>query len=130
MIPIISYVAHPVGNGEDRARNLVNVSKWFLALFHACDKIAINVPWKIYVDNLTEEHRVRAMRDDLAILGTCRVIIVVGGRISHGMSLEITTAQLLGIRVLDLTDLGYEAPALDDTQAMNALADRLATLLQ
>lgn len=126
----IAYLAHPVGNGSERATNLQNVNGWFLAIFHACDRIAINVPWKIYVDNLSEEHRKRAMRDDLAILGTCNLIILCGGRISQGMDLELKTARLQGLRVLDLTDLGYNPPRIDDPVAMNALAERLASLLQ
>lgn len=126
----IAYLAHPVGNGPERAKNLENVNGWFLALFHACKSIAINVPWKIYVDNLTEEHRDRAMRDDLMILGTCKVIILTGGRISPGMELELRTARLQGLKVIDLTDLGYNPPRIDDERAMKALAARLAEGLQ
>lgn len=129
MIPVIAYVAHPVGDGEDRARNLQNVSKWFLALFHAGKHLALCVPWKIYVDNLTEEHKARAMRDDLAILGTCNAIILVGGRISPGMKTELFTAQVKGIQVLDLIDLGFEAPDINDDNAMKDLAQRLTKLL-
>jgi hypothetical protein len=130
VLPLISYIAHPVGDGDDRSKNLDNVSKWFLAIFHAADYLALNVPWKIYVDNLSEVHRERAMRDDLAILCTCRILILVGGKISHGMGLERLTAVSHGLRVLDLTDLGYEAPDLADSVAMKNLASRLAVLLQ
>lgn len=128
-MPIVSYLAHPVGVGPERPKNLENVNGWFLALFHACDRIAINVPWKIYVDNLDESYKNRALRDDLAVLSTCKVIILVGGRISPGMLLEATTARTLGIRVIDLTDMGYNPPRIDDENAIKALAERLAIAL-
>lgn len=129
-MPVISYLAHPVGHGAERAKNLENVNGWFLALFHACERIAINVPWKIYVQNLDESHLSRAMRDDLAVLSTCKVIILTGGRISPGMRLELATARTLGMRVIDLTDLGYNPPRIDDAGAISALAARLASALQ
>jgi hypothetical protein len=125
----IAYLAHPVGHGPDRAKNLQNTDGWFLALFHACDRIAISVPWNIYVANLTEEHRARAMRDDLLILGTCDLIFLCGGRISPGMMVELQSARVMGIRELDLTDLGYNPPRIDDPQAMKALAARIEQVL-
>jgi hypothetical protein len=128
-VPTIAYLAHPVGTGPDRAKNRENVNGWFLALFHASDRISINVPWKIYVDNLDESHLARAMRDDLAVLGTCSMIILTGGRISPGMKTELLTAKLEGLRVLDLTDLGYNPPRIDDAQAIKALAERIAIAL-
>lgn len=127
---LIAYLAHPVGDGPDREQNLANIEKWFLAIFRACDKIAINVPWYIYVRNLTEADRERAMRDDLMILGTCGTIILIGGRISAGMGIERCTAIIKGLKVLDLTDLGYEPPKLDDVEAMKALALRLQEMLK
>lgn len=106
---MIVYLAHPVGHGEDRAKNLINTQKWFLWLFHNTDW-TINVPWFIYVSNLDESHRVRAMRDDLRVLDTCDAIVLTGGRISPGMQTEFFWAQVNGHRVYDLTALGYEAP--------------------
>lgn len=117
-MPKIAYLAHPVGDGEDRVRNIENVSKWFLWLFHNTD-YAINVPWDIYVRNLSEEHRKRAMRDDLAILARCDVIILTGGRISPGMAMELLSAQLRGMEVVDLTPAGYSPT----TEAISLVPD-------
>lgn len=104
---MIVYLAHPVGAGADRDQNLVNTQKWFLWLFHNTDW-TIQVPWFIYVSNLTEEHRARAMRDDLRVLSTCDAICLTGGRVSEGMATERVTAKLKGLLEIDLTSVGYE----------------------
>ncbi len=104
---MITYIAHPVGSDPvERKKNLENVQKWFLWLIHHTDW-TLNVPWFIYVSNLDETYRKRAMRDDLAILNTCNAIVLVGGRISEGMSEELGLAQAKGLRVFDLTKHGY-----------------------
>ena len=107
---MITYLAHPVGQGEDRAKNLINTQKWFLWLFKHKPEWSINVPWFIYVCNLDETHRVRAMRDDLRILGTCDAIVLTGGKISEGMCVELLQAQLNLQKVYDLTKCGVEPP--------------------
>lgn len=106
-MPRVAYIAHPVGDGEDRAKNIENVNKWFEWLFHHTD-YALSVPWEIYVRHLDESHRARAMRDDLESLSRCDVIILTGGRISPGMATELQTARVLGIEIVDLTSVGYE----------------------
>lgn len=103
----LAYLAHPVGNGPNRVVNLLNTNKWFLWLYTNTD-FALVVPWKIYVDNLSEDHLTRAMRDDLAVLGRCDVLILTGGRISPGMQTELSTARLQGLRIVDLTSCGYD----------------------
>jgi hypothetical protein len=104
---MIAYLAHPVGfDPDERKLNLDNVQKWFLELIHKTD-LTINVPWFIYVSNLDESYRKRAMRDDLRILDTCDAIILTGGRISEGMATELALARQRGMRVLDLTSAGY-----------------------
>ncbi len=106
---MIVYLAHPVGHGEDRTQNLENVQKWFLWLFHHTDW-TINVPWFIYVSNLDETHRKRALRDDLIVLNTCEGICLTGGKISGGMQTELGLAQVYGNQVFDLTSLGFAPP--------------------
>ncbi len=106
---MITYLAHPVGQDpEERKRNLENVQKWFLYLFEHCPDWALNVPWFIYVMNLDEKHRARAMRDDLRVLDTCKAIVLTGGKISGGMATELGLAQMKGLKVIDLTGFGYE----------------------
>ncbi len=105
---MIVYLAHPVGfEPAERKKNLENVQKWFLWLIHNTDW-TISVPWFIYVSNLDETYRKRAMRDDLAILDTCDAICLTGGRISDGMATELGLAQAKHLKVYDLTKYGYE----------------------
>lgn len=111
---MIVYLAHPVGQDEEvRKQNLVNVQKWFLWLIANTDW-TINVPWFIYVSNLDESHRKRALRDDLAILDTCHAICLVGGKLTGGMAMELGLAQTKNLKVFDLLSAGFEVPA-DDT---------------
>lgn len=107
---MIVYLAHPVGTDPiERAKNLANVQKWFLWLFHNTDW-TINVPWFIYVSNLTEEHRERCLKDDLTILSTCKAIALTGGRLTGGMQTELGLAQTSGQKTFDLLSIGYEPP--------------------
>lgn len=104
---MIAYLAHPVGyDPDERKLNLDNVQKWFLWLIHNTD-LTLNVPWFIYVSNLDESYRKRALRDDLRILDTCQAIILTGGRVSEGMATELALARQRGMRVIDLTSAGY-----------------------
>lgn len=105
---MLGYLAHPVGyDPDERKRNLDNSQKWFLWLLKNTN-LALSVPWFIYVSNLDETWRTRAMRDDLISLSKCNIIILTGGRISEGMQTELGLAQMAGMRVIDLTSVGYE----------------------
>lgn len=105
---MLVYLAHPVGSDpEDRKKNLENTRKWFLFLIEHTDW-SLCVPWFIYVDNLDETHRARAMRDDLVNLERCDAICLTGGRISPGMNTELGLAQMAGQKIFDLTSVGYE----------------------
>jgi hypothetical protein len=105
---MLVYLAGPVGSDPDeRKKNLENIRKWFLFLIEHTDW-SISVPWYIYVDNLDESHRKRAMRDDLVSLSRCDAICLTGGRISPGMNTELAMARFGGKRVFDLTSVGYE----------------------
>lgn len=103
----------------ERKRNLENTQKWFLWLFHNTDW-TINVPWFIYVSNLTEEHRERCLKDDLTILNTCNAIVLTGGRMTGGMLTELGLAQAKGMKVFDLTCVGYEPPKKDTVEEAQA----------
>lgn len=113
----IVYLAHPVGYATgERTKNLENVQKWFLWLIHNTDW-TISVPWFIYVSNLDETYRKRALRDDLAILDTCDGIVLTGGKISEGMAMELGLARATHKQVFDLTSIGYEVPQTDERDA-------------
>jgi hypothetical protein len=104
---MLVYLAHPVGHDEDqRKKNLANTCKWFLFLLHNTDW-SFSVPWYMYVCNLDESYRKRAMRDDLVNLERCDAIVLTGGRISEGMRGELGLAEMSGQKVFDLTSVGY-----------------------
>lgn len=105
---MLVYLAHPVGQDpEVRAKNLENTSKWFLWLIEHTDW-SICVPWFIYVTNLDESHRKRALRDDLVNLSKCDAICLTGGRKSEGMQTELGLAFMGGQKIFDLTATPYE----------------------
>lgn len=105
---MLVYLAHPVGSDpEERKRNIENVSKWFRFLIEHTDW-SLCVPWYIYVTNLDESHRRRAMRDDLVNLERCDAIALTGGKLTPGMQTELGLAQMAGHRVIDLLSVGYE----------------------
>lgn len=121
---MIVYLAHPVGQDpEQRALNLANVQEWFLWLIHnAPQEWTINVPWFIYVSNLNESYRERALRDDLRVLNTCDAIVLTGGRMSGGMQTELGLAIAKGLKVYDLTSLGFNVPGTQDSQSTQQMA--------
>lgn len=112
---MLVYLAHPVGTDpEERKKNLLNAQKWFLYLLKNTDW-SFSVPWFIYVSNLDESWRKRAMRDDLTNLERCDAIVLTGGRMTPGMLTELGLAQMGGLKVIDLTGSGYEPPQDADT---------------
>lgn len=105
------YVAHPVGG--DVVGNLSRVRDWLRFLLDEYPDTAFTIPWLAYVEVLDESldaHRIRGIRDDLAMLERCDGLVLVGGRISPGMELELTHATEHGLQVIDLLYLGKEAP--------------------
>jgi hypothetical protein len=109
----IWYVAHPVGDGPDRASNVARAKRWVRWLIGRYTECAISVPWLPYVELLDEspENRARGIGDDLAVLRRCDTIVLVGGVVTPGMKAELEEARHRGLEVLDLTHLGAEPPA-------------------
>src|SRR5260221_12415997 len=104
---MLVYLAHPVGHDpEVRKLNLENTCKWFKFFMEHTDW-SLCVPWYIYVTNLDETWRIRAMRDDLVNLERCDAIVLTGGRISEGMMKELGLAEICRQKVFDLISVGY-----------------------
>jgi hypothetical protein len=123
---ILAYLAHPVGPGstleelEARRENIANTLAWLQWLVDAT-KWAICVPWLPYVQRLDEStYRERGIEDDLACLERCDLVILTGGRISHGMAAEVRHARQFEIPVVDLTSFGFHAP--DAAHTLDAIA--------
>lgn len=105
---MLIYLAHPVGQDpEERKRNLENVSKWFLFFIEHTDW-SLCVPWYIYVTNLDETYRERAIRDDLTNLSRCDGIVLTGGKLTGGMQMEKGLSMMAGQKIIDLLAAGYE----------------------
>ena len=101
---LVAYLAHPV-SAPDQAgidANLANARAWLRWLVDNTDW-AVSCPWMPYVETLAEStYRERGLADDLAMLERHDLIVLVGGRVSSGMAVELTHAIECGIAVADL----------------------------
>ena len=107
----VVYLAHPLGAGPDRKANRANAARWvaWATLVH---RVAVVADWITLSGELSEEHRELGLRCDLALIDRCDEIWLVGGRVSPGMQIELDHARTGDLVVVDLTHMGYEAPAL------------------
>lgn len=105
----VVYMAHPLGDGEQRAVNVLNASQWFGFL---CSnfKVAVTADWILIASIWKEDRRELGLEIDKAIVRKCDEIWLVGGRISPGMAIERDVAISCGITVRDLTGFGYTVP--------------------
>lgn len=106
----VVYLAHPVGapTVDEIMDNLSRARRWLRALVDATDW-SIVASWMPYVETLDEErYRARGLADDLACLERCDAIVLVGGRLSVGMKVELDHAIARGLLVVDLTPIGEE----------------------
>lgn len=88
---MVLYVAHPLGKGLERDRNLNRVENWLGYLLKKHPNDALVLSWPMYAAVLDEHtSRERGMRDDLAILSKCDGILLCGAFISPGMLEELT----------------------------------------
>jgi len=107
----IAWVAHPVGpDGPARVANLERAERWLRWLVQTHEGIAFSLPWMAYCRTLSEEHRQRGMRDNLAGLARCDAIVLVGGTLSEGMRVELDCARARGLVAVDYLHLGPEPP--------------------
>lgn len=107
----IFFVAHPVGG--DVAGNLARTFRWLRWLTETHPYRIYTVPWVAEVmtfDDANPSERAASIERNRAIIGRCDGIVLVGGRISTGMSIELAAAQAHQLDVLDLTYLGEEPP--------------------
>jgi hypothetical protein len=113
----VYYMAHPVSG--DVPGNVARALRWLRYLVDQHPYWAISAPWIPYVLGLTEEtDRARGLRDDVEMVKRCDGIILVGGRLSQGMALELGFARARRLHELNLLHLGAEPPA----AAVSALA--------
>lgn len=108
----VVYIAHPLNaaTDEERERNRSNAAKW-CAWAAMKQRVAPVADWIVLSGVLSEaEGRERGLLIDCELIGRCDEIWLVGGRISPGMQIEAEHARQMLIPIVDLTDMGYEAP--------------------
>lgn len=109
------YLAHPLGapTPEGISANRDRARRWLAwAWKHTAPDIGFVADWILCTEALPEtpENRERGLRFDVAVVGRCDEMWLVGGRISAGMELEAKAAADAGLPVRDLTALGDEPP--------------------
>lgn len=106
----VVYVAHPLGGGEDREANRANAAKW--CAWVARQGHAPVADWIILSGEFDESpgNRDLGLTIDLALVGRCDEVWLVGGRVSPGMQMEADRAVQLGKPVFDLSALGKAPP--------------------
>lgn len=124
----VVYLAHPVApieGGPTVAQNVENALVWLRAIVLAVPDFAVCAPWIPYVQALTDSGlptcpiRARGMADDLAVLERCDAILLVGGRLSLGMGIELMHARKIGIPSIDWTE--HRSPADSDVGQLRHL---------
>lgn len=111
------YLAAPL-TAPTRAgieENRANAARWAAFLVEHFP-VAVECSWVVLTGQLEEtpENRKRGLECDVALVELCAEVWMVGGRVSSGMRFESDHARSLGIKVIDLTDMG---PAVQDTPA-------------
>ena len=100
----VFYVAHPVSG--DPVGNCGKVCVWIAWLTLVDPSRIFIAPWVAEVmgfHNLevTPEFYDRVLSDDQEVVRHCDGIILLGGRVSRGMALELEAAQEAGKMVID-----------------------------
>lgn len=121
--PRLTYIAHPLGSGPDREQNRENAARWVAwAALQGANPVAT---W-ITLSGIWEESpelRGKGLALDCALVECCTEVWLLGGRVSPGMAIEAEHARKCGVRVVDLTHLGYSPPSTDRDE--RAVADTL-----
>lgn len=117
------YLAAPLSG--DVAANLARAERWLRYLVWAFPDWAYVMSWAPYVRALPDERRWRdrGLRDDIAVVKRCDGIILVGGRISEGMTRELGAAMEHHLLVMDMTKMGPEPPPIPGDQANAEVVD-------
>lgn len=94
--------------------NIVNAKAWLAWLVRAFPTITFIAPWIAALDgggddDLDPAMRARGLRDCCRTIRVCSGIVLVGGRVSGGMSDEKSHARA----VVDLTFLGRVPPTIE-----------------
>ena len=89
------YVAHPLGDGADRAENCKRASKW--VAWAAEQGVAPVCTWIVLASQWDESRREEGLAIDCALIERCDEVWAVGPRVSPGMHVELTHAKKHGV---------------------------------
>lgn len=113
----IAYLAHPLGERDfldDVVRygdNMAGAHDWLSFLTAVAPDLVLECSWIAMNTALSPRfHGGKLTTSAHALLATCAVLVLVGGRVSPHMRQLLAWAREIGILVLDLTDLGIRPP--------------------
>ena len=101
------YVAHPVSGNV--AANLQRTRRWYRWLTKTYPEHVFIAPWIVHVeefDDSNPEERAAGLDGDVITVKRCDGIVLVGGRLSEGMTVERGAATA----IVDFLHLGDEPP--------------------
>ena len=101
------YVAHPLGDGPDRALNVVRASKWVVwaaeqGVLPVCTWVVLATQWPE-----DDEHRAAGLQIDCGLIDRCDEVWLCGPRVSKGMHVEATHAKKVGVPVQVLVNSSF-----------------------
>jgi hypothetical protein len=96
------YVAHPLGDGPDRADNCVRAAKW--VAWVADQGHAPVCTWIVLAGVWPETRRDEGLAVDCALIERSDEVWAVGPRVSPGMHVELTHAKKHGVPCHILTN--------------------------
>jgi hypothetical protein len=107
------YVAHPLGAGPDRTKNLLDAAAWCAWVADQRDvdggMLIPIAPWISVAAHWPETRRDEGLALDLATIDRCDEVWLCGPRVSPGMRIEAEHARAIGLpvrRVLGWLDIG------------------------
>lgn len=109
----IFYMAHPYGGKPENLERAKRWLRWLINNNPYTDFTAPWIPWCETLPDLDPFMRERGIAFDLATVSRCDGLVLVGGRISRGMQLELEAATRNAsnrLPVINLTMFGEEPP--------------------
>lgn len=103
----VIYLAHPVSG--DVPGNLAEARRWIRWLYDHVPSIAIVATWITgceVLDDGNPEHHKLGLQHDVAVIGRCDAILLVGPKLSAGMQAELLAAETSKLHVLSF--IGYD----------------------
>jgi hypothetical protein len=107
------YMAHPVRG--DIPANAARARRWLRWLYGRFPRDVVIAPWLLELEVVpladhVEAEREEALLRDQVVVAHCDGIVLVGGRLSHGMAREAAAAAEAGVEITSLLHLGVEPP--------------------